>query len=167
MSLLCGARRGYAPADRGLCVHEPAQLSGHGNGDWLVRVVPNKYPAFRPRGEIDGEPERALRRLRCRRGTRGHCRITAPRRQSVATERRRSHAGCCRPTATACVAAQTSMSYRYALVFKNVGPQAGASLEHSHSQLVATPMVPTEVAREILAAAAAVTSSIRTVSSAA
>jgi len=35
----------------------------------------------------------------------------------------------------------------YAVVFKNVGHQAGASLVHSHSQLIATDILPTDVAR--------------------
>jgi UDPglucose--hexose-1-phosphate uridylyltransferase len=43
---------------------------------------------------------------------------------------------------------------RYALIFKNVGPQAGASIEHTHSQLVATPVVPAFVQEEIAGAIA-------------
>ena len=35
--------------------------------------------------------------------------------------------------------------FRYGLVFKNQGPQAGASLAHLHSQLVALPAVPSNV----------------------
>ena len=34
---------------------------------------------------------------------------------------------------------------KYILIFKNEGRQAGASLEHSHSQLIATPVVPHNV----------------------
>jgi UDPglucose--hexose-1-phosphate uridylyltransferase len=37
----------------------------------------------------------------------------------------------------------------YGLVFKNVGDRAGASIEHSHSQIVATPIVPLRVQGEI------------------
>lgn len=37
----------------------------------------------------------------------------------------------------------------YAQVFKNCGAAAGASLEHTHSQLIATPVVPTQVEREL------------------
>jgi UDPglucose--hexose-1-phosphate uridylyltransferase len=39
--------------------------------------------------------------------------------------------------------------YRYVQIFKNVGPAAGASLEHVHSQLVALPGVPDVVAQEL------------------
>jgi UDPglucose--hexose-1-phosphate uridylyltransferase len=38
---------------------------------------------------------------------------------------------------------------KYILVFKNHGEAAGASLEHSHSQLIATPIVPKRVSEKI------------------
>jgi UDPglucose--hexose-1-phosphate uridylyltransferase len=38
------------------------------------------------------------------------------------------------------------------LVFKNVGSAAGASIEHTHSQLVALPMLPPVLAQELAAA---------------
>jgi UDPglucose--hexose-1-phosphate uridylyltransferase len=37
----------------------------------------------------------------------------------------------------------------YAVVFKNVGYDAGASLAHTHSQLIATDILPTEVQRHV------------------
>ena len=39
--------------------------------------------------------------------------------------------------------------FRYVTIFKNQGEAAGASLEHSHSQLIATPMVPKRVQEEL------------------
>jgi UDPglucose--hexose-1-phosphate uridylyltransferase len=39
--------------------------------------------------------------------------------------------------------------FRYIIVFKNHGAAAGASLEHSHSQLIALPIVPREVRDEV------------------
>jgi UDPglucose--hexose-1-phosphate uridylyltransferase len=40
--------------------------------------------------------------------------------------------------------------FRYVLLFKNEGPQAGASLSHPHSQLIATPVTPKRVKEELL-----------------
>ncbi len=37
----------------------------------------------------------------------------------------------------------------YAVVFKNVGVDAGASLSHTHSQLIATDILPTDISRSI------------------
>jgi len=42
--------------------------------------------------------------------------------------------------------------FKYILLFKNYGARGGASLEHSHSQIIATPMVPADVHEEILGA---------------
>jgi len=39
--------------------------------------------------------------------------------------------------------------FRYIIVFKNHGAAAGASLDHSHSQLIALPIVPREVRDEV------------------
>ncbi|MHB8534957.1 MAG: galactose-1-phosphate uridylyltransferase [Sulfuricaulis sp.] len=38
---------------------------------------------------------------------------------------------------------------RYVLVFKNFGPAAGASIAHTHSQLIATPVIPDNVQAEV------------------
>ncbi|MDR0476881.1 MAG: DUF4921 family protein, partial [Desulfobulbaceae bacterium] len=43
--------------------------------------------------------------------------------------------------------------FRYIMVFKNHGRAAGASLEHSHSQLIALPVVPQMISSEIDGAA--------------
>ncbi len=39
--------------------------------------------------------------------------------------------------------------FKYVLVFKNEGREAGASLEHSHSQLISLPIVPSVVQEEL------------------
>ncbi|MBD3233258.1 MAG: galactose-1-phosphate uridylyltransferase [candidate division Zixibacteria bacterium] len=39
--------------------------------------------------------------------------------------------------------------FRYTMVFRNYGEAAGASLEHAHSQLIATPIVPKRVSEEL------------------
>jgi len=39
--------------------------------------------------------------------------------------------------------------FKYVLIFKNHGEAAGASLEHTHSQLIALPVVPKRVAEEV------------------
>ncbi len=41
---------------------------------------------------------------------------------------------------------------RYVLIFKNYKREAGASLEHSHSQIIATPIVPKRVEEELTGA---------------
>src|SRR5438093_12166679 len=41
------------------------------------------------------------------------------------------------------------LRFRYILVFKNHGAAAGATLEHTHSQLIALPVIPGSVTAEI------------------
>lgn len=41
----------------------------------------------------------------------------------------------------------TEKAAKYVVVFKNVGHDAGASLSHSHSQIIATDIIPTDVRR--------------------
>lgn len=38
---------------------------------------------------------------------------------------------------------------RYVLIFKNFGPAAGASIAHTHSQVIATPVIPDNVQAEV------------------
>lgn len=44
---------------------------------------------------------------------------------------------------------QSDARLKYALVFKNFGPAAGASIPHTHSQIIAMPVVPENVINEV------------------
>lgn len=44
---------------------------------------------------------------------------------------------------------KTDKRIRYVLVFKNFGPAAGASIPHTHSQVIAMPVVPENVLNEV------------------
>ncbi len=44
---------------------------------------------------------------------------------------------------------QSNKRLRYVLVFKNYGPAAGASIAHTHSQIIAMPVVPDNVQDEV------------------
>lgn len=47
------------------------------------------------------------------------------------------------------ISIEKEFQYKYVHVFKNKGPDAGASLSHSHSQIVATPIIPKGVNEEL------------------
>jgi UDPglucose--hexose-1-phosphate uridylyltransferase len=125
--------------------------AGSSNGDsWLVRVVPNKYPALLASGRTD--PTQRGLYVDCDAVGAHEVIVETPRHVASLTEltaeeaRLLMSAYCDRIRAI-----QNLPRVKYALVFKNVGPEAGASLEHAHSQVVATPMVPSEVQRELTA----------------
>ena len=44
---------------------------------------------------------------------------------------------------------QSDERLRYVLVFKNFGPAAGGSIPHTHSQIIATPVIPENVVAEV------------------
>ncbi|MBU0943704.1 MAG: DUF4931 domain-containing protein [Proteobacteria bacterium] len=44
---------------------------------------------------------------------------------------------------------ETDKNHRYVLVFKNFGPAAGGSIPHTHSQIIAMPIVPYNVEAEV------------------
>jgi UDPglucose--hexose-1-phosphate uridylyltransferase len=121
---------------------------GRDSPGWSLRVVPNKFPALRIEGEIEPSAEGLFDRMN---GVGAH---------EVVVET---------PDHTASLASlpvdsvvDVLLSYRervtdlkkdprfeYVLVFKNYGEAAGASLEHPHSQLIATPIIPIMVSDEL------------------
>lgn len=137
-----------------LAWYGPAQgaegAAGSNGADWLVRVVPNKYPALLAQGRA--EPHAQGLYTACDAVGVHEVIIESPRHVSSLSELTPAemqwlmvaYADRLRDLARAA-------GCKYALVFKNVGPEAGASIEHAHSQTVATTMVPSEVARELTA----------------
>ena len=114
-------------------------------------VVPNKYPAFQPQGDTKVVQQGLYQS--CRAVGAHEVIVESPRHVASLSQLSDEEVALLfQAYRDRILASRQDNTFRYALVFKNVGPQAGASLEHSHSQLVATPMVPTEVARELAAA---------------
>lgn len=117
-------------------------------GGWRVRVVPNKYPALQREGEYTKCEEGIYDTMN---GIGAHeVIIESPRHiQSLTAldnENVKEVLLCYRDRL---VDLKNDKRFVYGLLFKNVGFSAGASLEHSHSQLIVTPIVPPLVANEI------------------
>lgn len=134
-----------------IAVYRSVAATDASNGDgWTVRVVPNKYPALLASGCAD--PMQSGIYVLCDAVGAHEVIVETPRHVASLTQltpeeaRLLMQAYCDRIRAL-----QTQPGIKYALVFKNVGPEAGASLEHAHSQIVGTPMVPSEVQRELVA----------------
>lgn len=122
----------------------PEILRLHDGAGWKVRVVPNKFAALSP----DLEPERSIRRtLRSMKGFGVHDVIVETTDHSLAlAQMPDSHvADILRVYKTRYD--QISLDPRIAQVtiFKNHGPDAGTSLEHPHSQMIATPVISYQV----------------------
>jgi UDPglucose--hexose-1-phosphate uridylyltransferase len=115
---------------------------------WTLRVVPNKFPALVIEGRLDKLGEGIYDKMN---GIGAHEVIVETPRHDAAL-----------PTMSHEEVVQIFWSYRdrmldlakdgrfrYIIVFKNFGRAAGASLEHSHSQLIALPIVPHLIQEEI------------------
>jgi UDPglucose--hexose-1-phosphate uridylyltransferase len=115
---------------------------------WKVRVVPNKFPALSSDcGTRTGGDDlyRSVEGFGCHEVV-----IESPRHVLSPTEMTPADFGLI--VQTYCRryrALSEDERLAYVLVFKNVGASAGASLEHSHSQLIAVPVMPRRVAEEM------------------
>jgi len=115
---------------------------------WTLRVVPNKFPALRIEGELNREGEGIYDKMN---GIGAHeVVIETPRHaETLATMPLEGVERVLQSYRDRIIDLGNDPRLRYVLVFKNHGVAAGASLEHSHSQLIALPIVPRRVAEEI------------------
>lgn len=115
---------------------------------WSVRVVPNKYPALVIEGELNKEGEGLYDKMN---GIGAHEVIieTPDHNESFShlpPERMVKVFWAFRDRLTDL---SNDPRFRYVMIFKNFGAAAGASLEHSHSQLVALPILPRMIKSEL------------------
>lgn len=118
---------------------------------WSLRVIPNKYPALRVEGELDREPRGLYDRIN---GVGAHEVIieTAAHGEDIVEMSDAQVRNVLWVYRERMVDLERDRRLKYILVFKNHGEAAGASLEHAHSQLIATPIIPKRVAEEIAGA---------------
>ncbi len=117
-------------------------------GGWRVRVVPNKFPALRIEGDQNKHREGVYDMMS---GVGAHeVIIESPRHIQSLTSLDNGNVKevllCYRDRL---IDLKRDKRFVYGLLFKNVGSSAGASLEHTHSQLIATPIVPQLVVNEM------------------
>ncbi|HEV8436756.1 MAG TPA: galactose-1-phosphate uridylyltransferase [Methylomirabilota bacterium] len=119
-----------------------------GGPGWLVRVVPNKFPALRIEGELERSGEGLYDRMN---GVGAHeVVVEAPEHDARIEQLPVAHlAEVLRAYRERMVDLAKDPRLEYAMVFKNHGDFAGATLEHPHSQLIATPIVPMTVEEEL------------------
>jgi UDPglucose--hexose-1-phosphate uridylyltransferase len=115
---------------------------------WDVRVVPNKFPALQIEGSLDRRGEGLYDKMN---GVGAHeVVIETPEHSVDLADLPPGH------VAEVLIAYRERMvdlyrdkRFRYVLIFKNHGAQAGATLEHTHTQLVATPIIPRIIQEEL------------------
>jgi len=115
---------------------------------WSVRVVPNKFPALEVEGSLDRRGEGLYDKMN---GVGAHeVVIETPDADAqfadLPAEQIRHVLVAWRERMRDL---KNDSRLRYALVFKNHGAGAGATIHHSHSQIIATPIIPRMVQEEL------------------
>ncbi len=115
---------------------------------WQVRVVPNKFPALRPDQPLGMERRGIYDSVG---GFGAHeVIIETPRHLIAPTEMAtRDFELVLRMYRERSRVLSGDERLSYVLIFKNVGEVAGASIEHTHSQLIAVPVMPKRVHEEM------------------
>ncbi|HEX7795097.1 MAG TPA: galactose-1-phosphate uridylyltransferase [Vicinamibacterales bacterium] len=122
--------------------------SGPNGPGWDLRVVPNKFPALQVEGSLDRQGEGLFDRMN---GIGAHeVIIESPDHgKTLASMSEAEIERVLWAFRERIADLKRDIRFRYILVFKNHGAAAGATLEHSHSQLIALPIVPDFVREEI------------------
>ncbi len=115
---------------------------------WTVRVVPNKFPALGVEGTLDRQGEGLYDKMN---GIGAHEVIieTPEHKLTLANMPTRRIEDVLWAFRDRILDLKKDRRFKYILIFKNYGDAAGASLEHTHSQLIALPVIPKRVLEEI------------------
>ena len=115
---------------------------------WSLRVVPNKFPALGIEGTLNRHGEGVYDKMN---GIGAHEVIieTPQHNLTLATMPTRSVEDALWAYRDRILDLEKDRRFKYILIFKNHGEAAGASLEHTHSQLIALPVVPKRVREEV------------------
>ncbi len=115
---------------------------------WQVRVIPHRYPALRIEGSVD---RRQWGLYESMAGVGAHEVIveTPEHGPSLADLSLSELAGVLQAYRARLLDLRRDRRFRTILVFKNHGPEAGATIAHSHSQLIAVPITPPAILTEL------------------
>lgn len=149
------AQGGFCPFCAGNETKTPPEVYAHRDGGtapdtpgWKLRVVPNKFPVLRVEGDLGKRAKGMYDRME---GIGAHeVFIETPEHLTTLTDLPDDHVALILAAyRERLLDLRRDSRMAYGMLFKNVGRAAGASLEHTHSQLIVTPVVPTRVSEEI------------------
>lgn len=144
---LCPGNEAMTPPE--VFAIRPAAVSSPPNSpNWTLRVVPNKFPALRIEGDLNKQGVGLYDKMN---GVGAHevivetpihsqtltgMEISAVQNLFIAYRERT-------------LDLLRDRRFKFIMIFKNSGSMAGASLAHSHSQLIALPIIPKRLSEEI------------------
>ncbi len=141
----CEGNEAHTPPEVAAFRHPGSHSNGPG---WRVRVVPNRFPALRVEENLEKQGDGIYDRIA---GVGAHEVI-------IETPVHQSSMAAMRPEGIREVLwiyrdrlldLKNDRRFVHGTLFKNVGAAAGSTLEHTHSQLVVSPVVPTAIQEEL------------------
>ena len=143
----------FCPGNEATTPPESYSLWDKGNKKWLIRVFCNRFPALMPQGSTERREEDNFFLEMDGIGVHEVIVETPKHNQPLASTNDRGMADILLTYQKRYIAFSEMPFTKLIIIFKNQGPSAGTSLEHPHSQLVATPVVPkhTRIRHEIAA----------------
>ena len=151
--------RAMPESDGGVCpfcpgneaMTPPEVLSRRENGEWSLRVVPNRYPALRTEIQLVRE---GLGLFDSMAGVGAHEVVieTRDHRKTLADQSVDQIESVLRAWQERMADLSRDGRLKSLIAFKNQGVSAGATLSHAHSQLIALPFVPDTLETELQAA---------------
>jgi UDPglucose--hexose-1-phosphate uridylyltransferase len=149
-------RSGFCPFCYGNEERTPPEVLAYRKNDpntpgWTLRVVPNKFPALYVEGNLDRRGEGMFDKMN---GIGAHeVIIETPEHDQQLVDLPISRVeNIIWSFRDRYVDLKKDSRFQYILIFKNHGRAAGATLEHSHSQLIALPVIPKRVTEELAGA---------------
>lgn len=124
---------------------------GTGRSPWSVRVVPNKFPALAS-PEAGSDPRRSLSGMyleMCGCGAHEVVVEVPDHSKTIATMTDEEVATVVGTYHARFLELDESVWNQFIIIFRNQGEGAGTSLQHPHSQIIGTPVVPEEIRRRL------------------
>lgn len=141
----CSSNEGSTPSEVFAIRNNGSKPNSPG---WSLRVVPNKFPALKIEGDLNREGVGIFDKMN---GIGAHEVIieTPDHMKDLVDIDTEDFKNVIRAFRERIIDLKKDPRFKYILVFKNQGEAAGASLEHAHSQLIATPILPKRVMEEL------------------
>jgi len=134
----------FCPGNEEKTPSEVFSLKERGSKKWQVRVIPNKYPALMPEGQLSPQTRGFFLKTR---GIGYHEVIvhTPWHNQTLGNLPLSQVEKVCLTYRQRYLDLQKDRRIKLIIIFENHGESAGTSLVHPHSQLVALPLVPASI----------------------
>jgi UDPglucose--hexose-1-phosphate uridylyltransferase len=124
-------------------------LTGERTKKWLIRVIPNLYPAFSPPKQPEDIKKIVNGEFLWEAIGYHEVIVESPNHEEDPANAELSQLELVIKAYIDRLKELSAKPYvRYVSIFRNYGLEAGASLSHAHSQIIATPMIPTTIREE-------------------